>query len=203
MRAYAALALIAAALLGGAFMWGGHVTDNAWQAKQAKADRAQAARYQAEVQRADTAAAAYLTEHLQQETRYEALDDHYKTLRQRLPITVPARVTAGAALGGAAAAPADPGAAAPGRIELPAAVGAPHLALGAVWMWNSALAGRDVAAGACNPASATGAAEAACAEDSGLDVDDAWANHVANARSCARDRQRFEHLIEFLKGRTQ
>jgi hypothetical protein len=68
-------------------------------------------------------------------------------------------------------------------------------------MWNSALTGRDTPAGACNAAAAAGAAEAACAAISGLSLDDAWDNHADNARSCARDRQRLQHLIDYVKQR--
>lgn len=32
-----------------------------------------------------------------------------------------------------------------------------------------------------------------------LSLDDAWANHATNAKSCADDRQRFQHLIDFLE----
>ncbi|HSV80100.1 MAG TPA: hypothetical protein VLK85_12990 [Ramlibacter sp.] len=204
MRGYVALALalIIAALLAGAFAWGGHVKDNAWQAKQAKAEREQAAKYQAEVQRADTAAAVYLSDHREQEERYEALDVQFKAFRKRLPLVAAARVAVDAAAAPAAAATPAPDrqAEAPGRIELPDA--GPPLSLGAIWMWNSALAGRDVPAGACDAAAATGGSEAACAIDSGLGLQDAWDNHRANARSCARDREKLRHLINYLQERS-
>lgn len=202
MRGYQALALLlfVIALVAGGYLWGAHATNNAWQAKQAKAEREQQAKYQAEVARADKASAAYLTEHRDQEDRYETLDDEFKALRKRVPLTVPARVAAPAA---AAPAPAaDNGAARQPELHGRDAP-VPGLSLGAVWMWNSALAGQDVAAGACDAAAAAGQAEAACAQAAGLDVDDAWANHAENARACARDRQRFNSLIEYLKGRTQ
>lgn len=200
MRAYAALALaaIAALLLGGAFMWGGHVKNNAWLAKQAKAQQAQADKYQAETLRADRAAAAYLTEHRDQEERYEALNDQFKAFRKRLPLVAATRLAAAPAPAAAPAARADHPAEAPRRIELPDP--GPALSLGAVWMWNSALAGRDVAAGACDAAAAAGGAEAACTQDAGVDLQDAWDNHTENARSCARDREKLRHLINYLQG---
>ena len=200
--------LLAVGLAVAGYLFGAHTTDNAWQAKQAKADRQQQAKYQAEVRRADTAVTAYLTEHADQEDRYEKLNDQFQALRKRMPLTVPARVAVAPA-GVAAAAPASAAAAAGvagERLELLGGddpVPVPRLNVGAVWMWNSALAGRDIAAGTCDAAAAAGGAEAACAEDSGLDLDDAWANQQENARSCASDRQRFKSLIEFLKGRTQ
>jgi hypothetical protein len=70
-------------------------------------------------------------------------------------------------------------------------------------MWNGALTGTDAPAGACGVAGAAEGADAACAEDSGLSLDDAWANHRANAKACADDRQRFRALIDFLNLRQQ
>lgn len=61
----------------------------------------------------------------------------------------------------------------------------------AVSLWNSALAGRDVAAGACRP---DDAASPACAAATAVGLNEAWANHAANARSCAADRERFAAL---------
>jgi hypothetical protein len=68
-------------------------------------------------------------------------------------------------------------------------------------MWNGALTGVDAPAGACGAAGAAEGADAACADSAGLSLDDAWANHRANARACAEDRQRFQHLIDFLNGK--
>lgn len=72
------------------------------------------------------------------------------------------------------------------------------LTLGAVSLWNSALAGADVPAGACGADDPT---SPACATDSGLDLQDAWRNHAANAASCAEDRARYQRLIEYLQRR--
>ena len=68
-------------------------------------------------------------------------------------------------------------------------------------MWNGALTGSDQAAGACGPAGTAEGSDAACTEGSGLTLDDAWANHAANAQACAADRQRYQRLIEFLNGK--
>lgn len=70
------------------------------------------------------------------------------------------------------------------------------LTLGAVSLWNSALAGVGMPAGACG---ADGRPEPACAADAGLDVTDAWRNHVVNAGLCAQDRERLRQLTEHLK----
>jgi hypothetical protein len=202
-RGYQALALllITMALIFGGYRWGAHATNNAWEVKQAKAEREQAAKYQAEVARGDRTAAAYLTQHLDQEDRYEKLDDQFKALRKRVPLTLPARVAQGHPAAGPDAI-ADQGANSAGGLKLPADAGVPRLTLGAVWMWNSALAGRDLPAGACGAAAAAAGAQAACAADAGLDLDDAWANQKENARSCADDRKRLSSLIEFIKGGT-
>jgi hypothetical protein len=199
----AGMVILLAIALGG-YSFGVHTTDNAWLVKQAKAEREQNAKYQAEVARGDTAVAAYLQDHADQEDRYEKLNDQFKALRKRLPVAVPVRVAAAPAARDSPAAASPPGCgnASGERMELHAGDDpVPHLSLGAVWMWNSALAGHDVAAGACDAAAAADEAEAACAQDAGLDLDDAWTNQQENARSCALDRQRFRNLIEFVKGR--
>lgn len=72
----------------------------------------------------------------------------------------------------------------------------PGLTADAVRLWNSALAGHDVPAGACG---AGGAPADACAADAGLTVADAWDNQAANALSCRIDRQRLNHLIDYLQ----
>jgi hypothetical protein len=74
-----------------------------------------------------------------------------------------------------------------------------ELTLGAVWLWNAALTGQtDRAADSCRVDGATGQADPACAQPSGLDLDAAFANHAANAASCAADRARHQRLIDYL-----
>lgn len=89
----------------------------------------------------------------------------------------------------------------PGAPGVGAAAGGADVGLtaDAVRLWNSALAGEDVAAGACR---ADAAAGEACAADSGLTVKDAWDNQAANALSCRIDRERLTNLIDYLN-RTQ
>ena len=99
--------------------------------------------------------------------------------------------------------PPGPDTTGPDERSAPAAAGdsSPVLTLAAVRMWNGALTGADQAAGACGPAGATEGSDAACAQGSGLTLDDAWANHAANAQACAADRQRYQRLIDFFNGK--
>ena len=196
MAARLLIALLSAlALLGGGYWWGQSAADNAWQARHAQELEAERAKTAEANTRADQAGAAYLREHLDQEDRYAALNATYQDLRRRFPLVVPGPVAVAACgntLGPQAPgpherlAPADPG------------DGSPVLTLAAVRMWNGALTGTDAAAGACGPAGAAEDADAACAQGSGLSLDDAWANHAANARSCAADRLRYRALIDYL-----
>jgi hypothetical protein len=70
-----------------------------------------------------------------------------------------------------------------------------QLSLGAVSLWNSALAGQDIDAGACR---AEEPASPACAAGAGVGLDQVWRNHRINAASCAADRARFQALIDHL-----
>jgi hypothetical protein len=79
------------------------------------------------------------------------------------------------------------------------AAGDSVLSAGAVWMWNSALAGTDVPTGACSTADTS---ESACAADTTISLVDAWRNHARNAQSCAEDRLRYQRLIDFLRTRS-
>lgn len=101
-----------------------------------------------------------------------------------------------------AAAAAAPGAAAsaPGPDVAVAAApgGGLRLSAGAVRLWDSALAGADVPAGACGAADPTAGA---CAAASPYDIQHAWDNHIENAARCREDRARYRQLIEFLQSR--
>jgi hypothetical protein len=187
------------ALVGGGYWWGHTATDNAWLAKHAKELQAEREATARETQRADQAAAHYLTEHLDQEDRYAALALQYHDLGRRVPLVVPRPVAAAAPCHGSDqdATPAAGSRDAPG----PDVDRGPALTLAAVRMWNGALTGIDAPASACGLAGAPEGADAACAEDSGLTLQDAWDNHTANAKSCAADRQRYRALIEFLNNR--
>lgn len=190
--------LIATVFVGSGYWWGHTATDNAWTARQAKTDQAAAAALHNETARADAAGGNYLREHLDQEDRYATLAHTFEDLRRRVPLVVarPVVAAAGCNATGDAPAPADAHTQAPG-----AGADSPGLTFAAVRLWNGALTGTDQAAGACGPAGAAAGADAACAQDSGLDLNDAWDNHAANAKACAADRQRYQHLIDFLTGK--
>lgn len=85
-----------------------------------------------------------------------------------------------------AAAPDSPGASGGGLL----------LSAGAVRLWDSALAGVDVPAGACGSADP---AAAACAAASAYDIQHAWDNHIENAARCREDRARHRQLIEYMQ----
>lgn len=193
------LALISSlALVGGGYWWGSNATDNAWQAKHAKALQAERAEIAKETKRADQAAASYLTEHLDQEDRYAALNATYQDLRRRVPLVVPGPVVVVARSD-----PPGPDSPGPDERSAPATAvdSSPVLTLAAVRMWNGSLTGTDQATGACGPVDPAEGSDAACAQGSGLTLDDAWANHAANAKACAADRQRYQHLIDYLNGK--
>lgn len=185
-RALAALVLLLLSAAAG-YWAGDHQRDNAWKAKQAQVVLDAQQQYQAEVKRGNEAAGHFLNQLGDQEARYEELENRFETLRKRVPLLVPA------AAGEASAPASQAGAAAPPCINF---LARPQLSLGAVWMWNSALAGADVPAGACG-ADATSAE--ACAIGSGLTTADAWDNHTVNAKSCAADRLRYDRLIDYLE----
>ncbi|MBS0414368.1 MAG: hypothetical protein JSR68_08345 [Proteobacteria bacterium] len=191
--------VVGIALLAGGYGWGARAAGNAWQAKAAKAERAAAQKLAGEHQRAETAAGNFLRNQLDEEQRYADLQGRFDDLRRRAPLVVARPVVAAScaappSTGVDALASAPP----PAVAQPPAAPDGPELSLAAVRLWNAALTGADAPAGACGAAGAPGSADAACAQGSGLDVGDAWANHERNARSCAADRARYRALIEFL-----
>lgn len=199
------IALLAAlAMVGAGYWWGSTATGNAWQARQAQAQKDAAAALDQERQRGAAAAARYLSDQLDQEDRHAALATRYQDLRRRAPLVVRAPVVACAQPAHASATPGAPGT--PGAQGVSTAVDAEpadRLTLAAVRMWNGVLTGIDAPASACGAAGAAEGADAACAQSSGLTLDDAWANHAANARSCAADRQRYQALIDFLNRRQE
>lgn len=198
--AYVSASLITSVVLvGGGYFWGHSDAEKAAAAKAQKAAEAARIALAKETARADKAAATYLTDHIQQQDAYAALDSKYQTLLDRNPIVV---YRPGTAAGGCAAA------APQGSSELPAAAApgaaggdVPHLSLAAVRVWNGALTGIDAPAGACGAAGAAEGTDTACAEDSGLTVEDAWANQRINAQSCAEDRQRYRALIDHINAK--
>lgn len=82
-----------------------------------------------------------------------------------------------------------------GAVDLP-------LTLGAVRLWNAALAGEfSDAALAADTCPAHDSTASACAAGAGLSVRDAWGNHNVNAAACARDRSQLAELIALLRTR--
>lgn len=181
------------AFLGGGYWWGHTASDNAWQAKQAKAEQKVRAQLDAMTASAGRAAVRYLDEHIAQKDRYATLDHKYRALRDRHPLVVPGPVTV-------VACHSEP-AQQPGTQSAPDAAGdgGPVLTLAAVRVWNGALTGVDSPAGACGAAGVAEGADAACSESAGLTLDDVWDNHATNARTCAEDRRRYRALIDLLK----
>lgn len=138
------------------------------------------------------------------DANFTQLQGAYDALRQRAPLvvrpavrTVGAERCAGSAPGGAGG--QDGGAAADGAQQPDAGGTDGHLSGMAVRVWNAALAGGDLDAGSCGP---DDAAAQACAADSEVSLDDAWRNHIVNAKLCAVDRERYQALIDFLQNRT-
>jgi hypothetical protein len=195
--ARALVSLVLLLLVAGAAYWAGdRHRNNAWLADQAKSERDAHDKYEAEVKRGNDAAASFLESLADQEDRYAQLENRFEALRKRIPLLVPpgAAPAAQAAAAGPDSCVNLPGA--PAQVDGVAVQ--PELSLGAVWMWNSALAGADVPAGACGADAQT---VEACAAGSGLTTADAWDNHTANAKSCAADRLRLERLIDYLERR--
>lgn len=188
-----AVVLLALALVAGGYRWGERATTNEYLAAQAKKDHVAQERFAAEVLRGDVASTQLQADLGQQATNFQQLDKAFDDYRQRFPIL--ARPVGGGAVAapGAAAVPGATGAVAAVAGDVPD----PGLSAGAVWMWNSALAGRDTPAGACGLADP---ASAACAAGTGIALADAWANHTTNAQLCAADRTRHQALIDFIQG---
>jgi len=147
--------------------------------------------YVEEVQKGQEAAAMYLEEHADQEDRYALLEDKFNRL-EKLGVPLLA-----APVGQPQTCPGTEQQAAPMCINV---LVRPQLSLGAVWMWNSALEGRDVPAGTCGAAEAT---PEACSAAAGLTVADAWENHAINAKQWAEDRLSCERLIDEIERRQQ
>lgn len=181
----------ALAFLGGGYWWGHTASDNAWQAKQAKATQKVREQLDAMTASAGRAALRYWDEHLAQKDRYATLDLQYRALRDRHPLVVPGPVTVVACQPKSAPVP-QPAPDAAGD-------GGPVLTLAAVRVWNGALTGVDTPAGACGAAGAAQGPDAACSQSAGLTLDDVWDNHAINAHTCAEDRQRFRALINLFR----
>lgn len=207
MRAWIALAvlLMGLALTGGAAMRSHYVGQGVtqerdrWHAAERLREQ-QAAEIYAENVRLGSKAAAAAIARARTERTYA---DQLSKERRHAVLTVPAVACAA----GPDAAGAEPVAALLGRTSNrggdarsapPDPLGGLRLTADAVRLWNSALAGTDVPAGACG---ADGAPTGACAADDGVSLDEAWDNQAYNALSCRLDRARYRELIDLLRAR--
>ena len=188
---------VSVSVFGTGYWAGDHNRNNAWLASQGKLEHAAEQKYLAELKRGEDAAGTYLAESRTLQTQFEDLTEKFHASRKRIPLlaAVPGPGPGpGLACGGQpldAAAPAVETA----RVAAPDGAGAAALTAGAVWMWNSALAGTDQPANTCSALDPTAPA---CAVATALSVDDAWDNHAVNARLCAEDRLSHQRLIDFL-----
>lgn len=191
------------ALLWGAlgFYGGYQYNDSAWQARQAQQAHAQALALQAEQLRSQAAARQAIDEQLALQKSYSVLKEMFDAFTNRGPLVVwrdgigvggPAGVVPGGAVAAEQSAPGQANSPAGNGVSAGAAV---SLSAGAVWVWDSALIGADSPAGACGAADPT---NPACALDAGVSIAAAWANHSANAQTCAADRLRHQRLIDYV-----
>lgn len=196
------LALAAAAIAASAYHLGVKHTDNAWRADQLDVERAANATAVRNAELGIQAVAQADTDKQAQENRYADLEKRFKELRRRVPLVVasskrpvePPPVAPAASVEAASAA-------APATVYERTPEPAGHeLSGAAVWMWNSALAGHpDVPPHSCGAAGAGGGADPACAQGTGLTVeDDAWPNQADNAQRAKRNLDRYERLRAFL-----
>lgn len=184
--------LLALALLAAGFVAGDKHRNDAWLAKQAVAENAAAKKYQAEVVRGDAATATLISAQRQHTANYQQLEGQFNELRLRAPLLARRADRVPDSVGNSGLAErAD----AHGDVDR----GNPAvLSAGAVWMWNTALAGSDQPAGACNAADRT---TTACSAPTEVTLDDAWDNHSANAQICSANRLAHQQLIDFLTAR--
>lgn len=200
LRWLAGLAVFAGVFAAG--YWRGDVArDNAWMAQNLQIERAAAQKYQAEVVRGDKAVGAYAVESQTLQTQFIDLTEKFHALRKRIPLVAKsaARVPDGDASFGRAGACSSPPLVQPAAAGRDDAVDAgPALTAGAVWMWNSALAGSDQPANTCGLADPTAPA---CAVETSVTLDDAWDNHTGNAQACAENRLAHQRLIDFVQQR--
>lgn len=191
MTAMAVRLLLVMALLAGAYWAGDHNRNNAWLAKQASVEREAHAKYEAEVQRGDKAVSGFVVEHQAMQSKLQNLTEKFNGLSKRVPLAVLADAGTDSVCSNA---DVNRGVSAEGPMGGDVADSG-VLTTGAVWVWNSALTGQDQPAGACGLADTS---TAACAAETNITLDDAWANHTANAEICALNRLAHDRLIDFL-----
>lgn len=209
-------AALLALLLFFGFQTGRDVERSAWLSRQAQQVQADQAQFNDRLQHANKAAAAAQND--ARTARDFATQLQQEIAHVRVPLVVPARSGACNVQPGVLAA-APPGVVAsrnaPAVVDAaatPQPAPAPPdgaqgldddrsavLTLAAIRLWNSALAGAQLPAGACRADDPT---SSACAAASAADIDDAFANHIENAARCRQDRAQLTRLIDYL-GTTQ
>lgn len=190
-----AVCVAAAALVFGGYQWG----SAAHEEEKTRAVAAANVKYQKEVDRGQEASKDF-------GAKFGAMHDQFSTLTRkfnelstrRAPLVRARGVPSPAPSTAPAAPPSDAPEADEKGCVLVVPPAEPVITHGALWMWNSALVGRDLPAGACGSADTS---EGACDAGTEVTVDDAWDNHTTNAKACAADRLRHQSLIDFLKGR--
>ncbi|TXT39215.1 MAG: hypothetical protein FD135_2365 [Comamonadaceae bacterium] len=187
---------------GGAGYWAGdHNRNNAWLAKQAIEAKDAKKKLDDEIDRSRKAAETHLAEQQMLMKSYSTLEEKFHAVIQRPLVVyrdrpgsnVAAADVAAAQGGGSCTGESAAGVSADSDSSTVHSVG---LSLGAVWVWNSALTGADSPIGGCGAADTTGQT---CAADSGIGIEDAWQNHIENAKSCAVDRLRQQRLIDYIQ----
>lgn len=187
---------------GAGYLAGVRHRNNAWLAKQALQERAAREALEKEVARSQAAAAQAAAQQAALQANYTTLQGKFNALLRRGPLVVLRDDRPGGtdsirpAVRGTVDRPDSARSVATGLDPGDSDLSRIDLNFGAVWMWNSALAGADTPAGAC---SAADTASPACAAGSGIGLEAAWANHTTNAQSCAADRLRFQQLIDYLQ----
>lgn len=207
-----AFVLIAGLFTSGLFM-GRHIERSAWEAKQLAALRQAGIDYDDRLRKANTAAAAAIDEARQARDFATSLTEEITHVRTPLVAVAAARCPAvrdraraadgGIAVGAQdalAASAADtapePRAAPPDAPQGLEPGGGVWLTFSAVRLWNSALAGEQLPAGACR---ADDPSSTACAARTERALEDAFANHTRNAARCREDRSRLNRLIDVLE----
>lgn len=221
---WALLALVAVALFVGGFLWGRSIERDRNDGQRGREIARQFDRYAEQVREGEEVASGLQQRLREQATFQRQLTERSRDVPLATRVACAARGAAvpprdaGAIRPGLAAplvapaaaqAPTEPGHGAQGRAADPAATAPPGaladaaaadagvgLTLGAVSLWNSALRGELVAAGACLP---DGARSTACAAAAGVELEEAWRNHALNAATCSADRTRLGALQDWAR----
>ncbi len=191
----AGLAILLGLVIFKAYTLGGAINEGKHQAQENTRLQDEANRKEAEIRRGEKASGALQAELLAQSISSDQLNKAFNDYKKRNPILARKAVAPAAQ-----ASSGTSGATVEIQCQQSPDGPEPGISLGGIWMWNSALAGRDIPAGACGLDDPT---SEACAADSGITLEDAWDNQAANARSCAVDRLRYQRLIDFIKGHPQ